>query len=137
MEAWERDVRSSEECRQARLRIAGLLRECGPLLSALGDETRQDIVCALLDAGPRGMRVGEITQVTHLSRPAVSHHLKVLKTVGAISMRKQGTMNFYHIDGAPAVWASLWRLTDDARSIVLSGPPPADNARTNSNNITS
>ncbi|MGR5875393.1 ArsR/SmtB family transcription factor [Bacillus pacificus] len=25
------------------------------------------------------MRVGEITRKTHLSRPAVSHHIKVLK----------------------------------------------------------
>ncbi|WP_342543881.1 metalloregulator ArsR/SmtB family transcription factor [Lysinibacillus sp. FSL K6-4013] len=44
------------------------------------------------------MRVGEITEQTHLSRPAVSHHLKILRDAGVILMRKEGTKNFYYID---------------------------------------
>ncbi|GIO27463.1 hypothetical protein J43TS3_20740 [Ornithinibacillus bavariensis] len=42
--------------------------------------------------------VGEITEQTHLSRPAVSHHLKVLRDAGVILMRKEGTKNFYYIN---------------------------------------
>lgn len=45
-----------------------------------------------------GLRVGEITEQTHLSRPAVSHHLRILRDAGVISMRKEGTKNFYYID---------------------------------------
>jgi len=42
--------------------------------------------------------VGEITKQTHLSRPAVSHHLKILRDAGVILMRKEGTKNFYYIN---------------------------------------
>ncbi len=69
------------------------------ILLALGDETRQSIFMALMESTcSTGMRVGEITKRTHLSRPAVSHHLKILRDANLISMRKEGTMNFYYID---------------------------------------
>lgn len=45
-----------------------------------------------------GLRVGEITEKTHLSRPAVSHHLRILRDAGVILMRKEGTKNFYYIN---------------------------------------
>ena len=48
------------------------------LLIAIGDETRQLILIALMEAGCDGMRVGDITSRTNLSRPAVSHHVKIL-----------------------------------------------------------
>ena len=38
--------------------------------------------------------VGEITKQTHLSRPAVSHHLRILREAGIILMRKEGTKTF-------------------------------------------
>ncbi len=43
-----------------------------------------------------GVRVGTITQKTHLSRPAVSHHLKILTEAGLIKMRREGTKNYYY-----------------------------------------
>lgn len=69
------------------------------VLNAVGDETRQAILLALLQ-GPQnpGMRVGEIRVETHLSRPAVSHHLKILKEAQIISVRKEGTRNYYRLD---------------------------------------
>lgn len=33
-----------------------------------------------------------------LSRPAVSHHLQILKDAGLINVRKEGTMNYYYFD---------------------------------------
>ncbi len=44
------------------------------------------------------MRVGEIKEKTHLSRPAVSHHLKILKEAEIISVRKEGAINYYRLD---------------------------------------
>ena len=74
-------------------------QECKDIFSAIGDETRQGIIVALIDAECNpGIRVGEITKKTHLSRPAVSHHLKILKKAGIICMRKIGTMNYYYLD---------------------------------------
>lgn len=45
-----------------------------------------------------GVRVGEITERTHLSRPAVSHHLQILKDAGILKVRKEATKNFYYFD---------------------------------------
>ena len=72
---------------------------CQKVLLAIGDETRQSILLVLMGADCQtGLRIGEITQQTHLSRPAVSHHLRILRDAGVILMRKEGTKNFYFID---------------------------------------
>ncbi|KGR91708.1 ArsR family transcriptional regulator [Ureibacillus massiliensis 4400831 = CIP 108448 = CCUG 49529] len=69
------------------------------VLQAIGDETRQSILLVLMATDCQtGLRVGEITEQTHLSRPAVSHHLKILQEAGVILRRKEGTMNFYFIN---------------------------------------
>ncbi|MFJ8235540.1 ArsR/SmtB family transcription factor [Ureibacillus sp. NPDC094379] len=69
------------------------------VLQAIGDETRQSILLVLMGTDCQtGLRVGEITKQTHLSRPAVSHHLKILRDAGVILMRKEGTKNFYFIN---------------------------------------
>lgn len=80
-------------------RIQDDFHECGQILIAIGDEVRQSILLELLkNTCEEGMRVGEITACTHLSRPAISHHLKVLKDAGIVYMRKVRTMTFYHIN---------------------------------------
>ncbi|GBF77364.1 transcriptional regulator [Paenibacillus sp. 598K] len=69
------------------------------LLVAIGHETRQTILIALAQhAQSTGMRVGELGQYTHLSRPALSHHLKVLREAGMVSVQRKGTKNFYRLD---------------------------------------
>jgi ArsR family transcriptional regulator len=67
------------------------------VLVATGDETRQLIITALMDADCEGMRVGEITSRTHLSRPAVSHHIKILLDCGLVKRDRQGTKNYYRL----------------------------------------
>ena len=71
---------------------------CRKLLIAIGNETRQNIIMVLMGTSCVGLRVGEITSRTHLSRPAVSHHMKVLLDCGLVSVVKQGTMNFYSLN---------------------------------------
>lgn len=74
-------------------------QDCQELLVALGDENRQNILLALADKScQEGLRVGEITAKVNLSRPAVSHHLKILKAAHLIKLRQVGTMNFYSAD---------------------------------------
>ncbi|MBS5959281.1 MAG: winged helix-turn-helix transcriptional regulator [Clostridiales bacterium] len=73
-------------------------KSCQKSLIALGDETRQSIIMSLMECDCKGVRVGEITNKTHLSRPAVSHHLQILKDAGIIGMRREGTKNYYYLD---------------------------------------
>lgn len=69
------------------------------ILTALGDETRQHIILEMLKMGNcMGVRVGDITEKTNLSRPAVSHHLQIMKNAGIIKVRKEGTKNYYYFD---------------------------------------
>lgn len=90
---------------------------CRPALLAMGDETRQHIIIALLE-NYGGMRVGEITKRTNLSRPAVSHHLKILKDAGIVSMFKKGTMNFYHVDANESQWDKITALVNHVNGLV-------------------
>jgi len=71
--------------------------KCRKLLSAIGDETRQNIITVLMGSCT-GMRVGEITKKTHLSRPAVSHHMRIMLDCGLVALDKQGTKNFYSLN---------------------------------------
>ena len=71
---------------------------CAPLFIALGDEVRQQLVLDIVDAGEGGINVSNLAAKSHLSRPAISHHLKVLKNCGLVKPVKDGTQIFYHID---------------------------------------
>ena len=71
--------------------------KCRKLLIAIGDETRQAIITVLMGSCT-GMRVGAITEKTHLSRPAVSHHMRIMLDCGIVAVDKQGTKNYYSLN---------------------------------------
>jgi DNA-binding transcriptional ArsR family regulator len=64
-------------------------------LSALGDPTRR-LVFKRLREGTRSVR--EIAEGLNVSRPAVSQHLKVLRTAGLAVVRIEGTRSVYSVD---------------------------------------
>ena len=78
-----------------------LFHSCMPLFIALGDEVRLNIIEALCIASQNGhtegLNVNEITRQTNLSRPAISHHLKILKDTGLVEVRQHGTSNYYRL----------------------------------------
>ena len=116
---------------------------CMPLFIALGDEIRLTIIEALTDEAltgrtkntpmntnqpdknddrpislptqprPHGLNVREITERTSLSRPAVSHHLKILKTAGLIDVHREGTCNYYYLS-----------IEDSTRKLMPWTPKP-------------
>ncbi len=77
--------------------LAEKYRECMPLFIALGDEVRLNIISLLYANQPNGLNVNEITSRTSLSRPAISHHLKILKDAGMVNVHRIGTSNFYYL----------------------------------------
>ena len=64
-------------------------------LDALGDPTRR-LVFKRLREGTRS--VTEIAEGMKVSRPAVSQHLKVLKTAGLAVVRVEGRQRLYAVD---------------------------------------
>jgi DNA-binding transcriptional ArsR family regulator len=68
----------------------------GDAITALADPTRRTIF-ERLRGGP--MPVVEIARGLPVSRPAVSQHLRVLKEAGLVRERREGTRNFYSVNG--------------------------------------
>jgi DNA-binding transcriptional ArsR family regulator len=68
----------------------------GEAMAALADPTRRAVFEGLR-GGPRP--VGEIARGLPVSRPAVSQHLRVLKEAGLVRERREGTRNFYSVNG--------------------------------------
>lgn len=89
-------------------RLSQGFSDCRRVLLAIGDETRLHIVLEMMKMGKcNGVRVGEITEKTNLSRPAVSHHLQILKDCGVLNVRKEGTKNYYYFDNKTAEFDKL------------------------------
>lgn len=88
--------------------LANEFSACTKILTALGDETRQHLILEMMRYEDcNGVRVCEITEKTNLSRPAVSHHLQILKNAGIVKMRKEGTKNYYYFDPEAEAFESL------------------------------
>lgn len=64
--------------------------------TALGDEHRQRILLTF-EPGER-LNVGQIVEVSTLSRSAVSHHLKLLREAGVLASEKVGKEVYYRVD---------------------------------------
>ena len=80
-------------------KLAMEFEQCRKILIAMGDENRQHMIVEMMKIGNcNGVRVNEITERTHLSRPAVSHHLQILKDAGILKMRREATKNYYYFD---------------------------------------
>ena len=77
-------------------------------IAALGDSTRRTIF-ELLGDGPRS--VGDLAGELHVSRPAVSQHLKVLKDAGLVSESRVGTRRVYRVE--PEAVAELRTYFDE------------------------
>jgi DNA-binding transcriptional ArsR family regulator len=86
-------------------------RACAPVFNALGDKYRQDIVMLL--AQDERLNVNQIAQRMPLSRPAISHHLKVLMQARLITLERVSRENFYSLSLDSAL-ADLRRLVEQA-----------------------
>ena len=73
-----------------------LLRESTSFFSTLQEENRQEIVSLLFENG--GMSVTEITDKMNLSRPAISHHLKLLLQTDLVYVEKRGKERVYFLN---------------------------------------
>src|SRR6187431_3100128 len=70
-------------------------RNISRAFTALGDEHRQRILLTF-EPGER-LNVGQIVEVSTLSRSAVSHHLKLLREAGVLESEKVGKEVYFWI----------------------------------------
>jgi len=75
-----------------------LFEKCSRIFIALGDKIRQNLILDIADAGKPGISVANLAAKSNLSRPAISHHLKVLKDSNLLVFEKKGTQMFYKLN---------------------------------------
>lgn len=104
-------------------RLAREFESCQKILLALGDENRQHLMLEIMRMEQcGGVRVGTITEKTNLSRPAVSHHIQILKDAGILKMRRDGTKNYYYFDADMDSLNRLLKMLEHAKQVMESLP---------------
>lgn len=109
-------------------RLTEEFESCQKILLALGDENRQHLILEMMKTGPcSGVRVGTITEKSHLSRPAVSHHIQILKDAGLLKLRREGTKNYYYFDADMEAINRLINMLIHAKTIMEQLPDRSGN----------
>ena len=67
------------------------------LFKALGDPTRYEIL-RLISGQPQEICVCDITNRFDVSQPTISHHLKILREAGLITVARRGVWAYYAVD---------------------------------------
>ena len=80
-----------DKLRDGLLEVAGLSK----IFKVLGDETRTKIIYLLSQAE---LCVCELAEILEMSLPAVSHHLRLLKTMRLVKYRRDGRQDYYTLD---------------------------------------
>jgi ArsR family transcriptional regulator len=63
------------------------------VFQALGDVNRQQIISLLIEL--TSLNVTQITERMEISRPAISHHLKILRQANLVDYVRKGKERFY------------------------------------------
>ncbi|AUI77249.1 MULTISPECIES: ArsR/SmtB family transcription factor [Lactiplantibacillus] len=72
-----------------------------PIFTILQDTHRQQILVMLCRTDQ--MTVNQITAQVALSRPAVSHHLKLMLDAGIVAVNQTGTERYYRANMGPTL----------------------------------
>jgi|SRR6266478_4042839 ArsR family transcriptional regulator len=75
--------------------VARTFAQCKPVFFAMGDDTRQQIIMLLEKA--ESLNVTQLAKKLPLSRPAISHHLRVLHQAALVGVRREGTERYYFL----------------------------------------
>ncbi len=67
-----------------------------PVLAALGDESRMQIVRRLCEGGP--LSITKLTEGAEISRQAVTKHLHALNRAGLVNSERQGRLRIWKLE---------------------------------------
>lgn len=81
----------ADRLKESLLSVAGL----SELYKALADETRVKILYLL---SQKELCVCDLAFLLDMTLPAISHHLRLLKTLRLVASRRDGKMVFYRLD---------------------------------------
>jgi DNA-binding transcriptional ArsR family regulator len=78
---------------------SGALKARASIFAALGDETRLSMLAKLSDGAPQS--ISRLTAGTHLTRQAVSKHLRVLAKAGVVRNVRVGRESLFELEREP------------------------------------
>jgi DNA-binding transcriptional ArsR family regulator len=80
-------------------------RTVAPAIAVLAEPHRRQILDLLLEAE---RPVGELVEVTALSQPAISKHLRVLRDAGLVAVRREAQRRIYRVRAEPLRALDEW-----------------------------
>ena len=86
--------------------------------SALAQETRLEVLRALVRRGPAGHAAGELAEAVGAAPPTLSFHLKELAAAGLVQARREGRSIIYAAD-----YGGIRALVDFLMSECCQGDP--------------
>jgi ArsR family transcriptional regulator len=90
------------------------------LLTAVGEPARLEIIHQL--AKQEQMNVGDLASKFRLSRPTISHHLKILKDAGVVQSEKRGQETYYRVN-RDALILGLQQIVDTLKQCWINTEP--------------
>lgn len=66
--------------------------------------------------------MGRMTERSNLSRPAVSHHIQILKEAGILKMRREGVRHYYYFDADTEAFSRLISMLEHAKRLMEQLP---------------
>lgn len=75
------------------------IEKTSEIFKAMGDPTRLRLIRLLASNMEDRLCVVDLAQKLHISQPAASQHLKVLKNAEILFSKREGNRVFYYIDG--------------------------------------
>lgn len=82
-----------------RLSRLAALKTRATVFAALGDETRLSVLAKLLSGEPQS--IARLTEGTHLTRQAVTKHLRVLESAGVVRSSRSGREALFLLQPRP------------------------------------
>ena len=93
------------------MRVIGITGGVGAGKSAVLKYLKAIPGVRVLEADQVGLRAEELAKCTNLSRPAVSRHLRALRTAGAVELYRDGTRTYYYPNASASCWTELRKLS--------------------------
>lgn len=96
---------SEETGAQSSLSLCNIMVTDNTAYDAISDPTRRSILDALLH---RELSAGDIAKLFPISRPAVSRHIRVLRSAGLVTARRAAQSRLYSINAQPLAEVGRW-----------------------------
>lgn len=100
--------KNQDTLKQKKIKLLEELQHSTDIFKAMADPVRQDIL--LMFMLKKKLNVSQIVEQSPMSRPTISHHLKILKQAGIVDSKKEATEVYYWLTTSNSVVKKFKRI---------------------------